>query len=111
MVNLVNNTIKLLLHLLVISVLFSSCVASYNIANAGIDPIVFTKPVFRDSSTVTDYFGGKFTHSIDSINFNPNEKTPLVKCIGLEHILNRIMRFLTELTVIWEITMCRLLQI
>ncbi|MFZ4724848.1 MAG: hypothetical protein ACOYMD_05340 [Paludibacter sp.] len=55
------------------AITLSSCVPSYNLANSGIDPIVFSKPVYRDTATVNDYIGGKFTHSYDSVYFNPNE--------------------------------------
>lgn len=40
----------------------SSCSALY-IANPGIDPIVFTKPAYHDSTLVTNYVGGKFNRS------------------------------------------------
>jgi hypothetical protein len=65
------------IHFLIISTFFiialSSCVPSYNLANSSTDPIVFSKPVYRDTATVSDYIGGKFTHSYDSIYFNPYE--------------------------------------
>lgn len=42
--------------------LLSSCSAVY-IANPGIDPIVFTKPTYRDSVSVSNYVGGKLNRS------------------------------------------------
>ena len=38
---------------------FSSC-SIFNIANSTIEPIVFTKPVYRDSSSLTSYVGAKY---------------------------------------------------
>lgn len=42
-------------------------------ANTGMNPIVFTKPVYRDTATITDYIGGKFSHSIDSAYYQSGE--------------------------------------
>lgn len=41
---------------------FSSC-SSLFIANSTIEPIVFTKPVYRDSAIVSSYIGGKLNKS------------------------------------------------
>lgn len=41
---------------------FSSCSAFF-IGNSNIEPIVFAKPVYRDSAFVTSYVGGKFNRS------------------------------------------------
>jgi len=46
--------------------IFSGCLPRYGIANSGSDPIYFTKPMFKDSSISSNYFGGKYSHSIDS---------------------------------------------
>lgn len=73
MVNLTFKTARFVIFSLLVSVTFTSCISSYSIANAGIDPIVFTKPVYRDSATVTDYLGGKYSHSYDYMYFNPGE--------------------------------------
>ena len=37
------------------------------------EPIVFTKPVYRDSTRVSDYIGGKFTTSPDNSYNHSNE--------------------------------------
>lgn len=41
---------------------FSSC-STFFIGNSNIEPIVFAKPVYRDSAFVTSYVGGKFNRS------------------------------------------------
>lgn len=41
----------------------SSCSTLY-MANPGIDPIVFTKPAYRDSTSVSNYVGGKLNRSV-----------------------------------------------
>lgn len=46
--------------------LLSSCSTLY-MANSCIDPIVFTKPVYKDSATLQSYLGGKFNKT-DYIN-------------------------------------------
>lgn len=43
--------------------LLSSCSAFY-MANPCIDPIVFTKPAYRDSAFVSNYVGGKLNRSV-----------------------------------------------
>lgn len=50
------------LFLLLLIVVSSSCSTLY-IANSGIDPIVFTKPVYADSITANTYMGGKINRS------------------------------------------------
>lgn len=52
---------------------FISCVPTYYMANSGIDAIVFTKPVYRDTASVTDYVGAKFSRSLDSMYNYSNE--------------------------------------
>lgn len=66
---------KALKWLLVPFLLFtvSSCIPTYYMANSGMDAIVFTTPVYRDSAQVTSYMGGKFTHSVDSSFHRSNE--------------------------------------
>jgi hypothetical protein len=56
---------KWILFLLIV-VVVSSCLPTYYMGNSGLDPIVFTKPVYRDSAMVTNYIGGKLTQSLDS---------------------------------------------
>lgn len=41
---------------------FSSC-STFFIGNSNIEPVVFAKPVYRDSAFVTSYVGGKFNRS------------------------------------------------
>jgi len=48
--------------LFITSVLFSSCSPVF-FANPGIDPIVFTKPVYHDSTSVSSFVGGKLNRS------------------------------------------------
>lgn len=43
--------------------LLSSC-SSLFLANPGIDPIVFTKPAYRDTAFVSNYVGGKLNKSV-----------------------------------------------
>jgi len=50
------------------------CTPFYGLGNNGIDPIVFIKPVFTDSSCVTTYIGGKYTHTTDSAYNHKNEE-------------------------------------
>ena len=52
--------------ILALGITVSSCTPVYYMANSGVEPIVFTKPIYRDTATVTAYIGGKFAHSIDS---------------------------------------------
>ena len=52
---------------------FYSCTPYYALGNNGIDPIVFIKPVYADSTLVTTYIGGKYTHSSDSAYSHKNE--------------------------------------
>ncbi len=42
--------------------LLSSC-SSLFVANPGIDPIVFTKPIYNDSTTISNFVGGKLNRS------------------------------------------------
>lgn len=44
------------------SMTFSSCSTLF-IGNSNIEPIVFVKPVYRDSAFITSYVGGKFNRS------------------------------------------------
>ncbi|MGC3977371.1 MAG: hypothetical protein QM751_03525 [Paludibacteraceae bacterium] len=53
--------------------LMQSCTPYYALGNNGIDPIVFVKPVYKDSALVTTYIGGKYTHSVDSAYSHANE--------------------------------------
>jgi hypothetical protein len=59
---------------LVCILLFSlySCTPYYALGNNGVDPIVFIKPVYADSTSVTNYIGGKYTHTLDSA-YHKNE--------------------------------------
>jgi len=50
-----------------------SCIPFYALANNGVNPIVFIKPVYTDSALVTSYIGGKYTHTIDSAYSHQNE--------------------------------------
>lgn len=59
--------------IIVLGITVSSCVPIYFMANSGVEPIVFTKPVYRDTATVTEYIGGKFSHSIDSAYYHIGE--------------------------------------
>ena len=68
-----NNLIKGLL-LLLISLSSCSCITSYYMGNSGMEPIVFTKPAYRDSTRVSDFIGGKITTSPDS-TFNRSDET------------------------------------
>lgn len=68
------------LFITLIAIIVSSCIPSYYMANRAMDNIVFTKPVYRDSSRVTSYIGGKFTQSLNisqnhsnETNYNPND--------------------------------------
>jgi len=54
-------------------VTFHGCTPYYGLGNNGVDPIVFIKPVFADSSRVTTYIGGKYTHTTDSAYNHKNE--------------------------------------
>lgn len=58
------NISKLFEAILILVVIFSmsSCSTAF-LANPGIDPIVFTKPAYRDSAFVSSYIGGKFNKS------------------------------------------------
>ena len=60
---------------LVCFLLFSihSCTPYYALGNSGVDPIVFIKPVYADSATVSTYIGGKYTHTVDSAYSHKNE--------------------------------------
>jgi len=49
------------------------CYPYYAFGNGGVEPIVFVKPVYADSSRVTTYIGGKYTHSVDSAFGHRNE--------------------------------------
>ena len=53
--------------------LLHGCYPYYALGNNGVDPIVFVKPVYTDSSLVTSYIGGKYTHTIDSAYSHMNE--------------------------------------
>lgn len=49
------------------------CYPYYAFGNAGIEPIVFNKPLYADSTKITTYIGGKFTHSTDSAYYHKGE--------------------------------------
>lgn len=69
-------SIKLTIEIgLVCILLFSlnSCTPYYALGNNGVNPIVFIKPVYTDSSLVTTYIGGKYTHTTDSAYSHKNE--------------------------------------
>lgn len=56
-------------------VLFSlhGCYPYYAFGNAGIEPIVFNKTLYADSTKATTYVGGKFSHSVDSAYYHHGE--------------------------------------
>ena len=55
-------------------VFIHSCSPYYAFGNAGINPIVFNKPVYSDSLKVTTYLGGKYTQTVDSAYNQEGEK-------------------------------------
>jgi len=68
MINLIKG---LLIFFVVINV--TSCVPAYYMANSAMEPIVFTKPLYHDTATVSSYIGGKFNTSLDSAYNNSGE--------------------------------------
>lgn len=52
----------ILIVMTVFLVTFSSC-STFFIGNSNIEPVVFVKPVYRDSASITSYVGGKFNRS------------------------------------------------
>jgi len=51
----------------------TGCSHYYAFGNTGIEPIVFNKPVYGDSTKVTTYIGGKYTMSADSAYYHSGE--------------------------------------
>jgi len=58
----------------IISIIFQGCYPYYAYGNAGVDPILFTKPIYTDSSKTSTYIGGKFSQSQDSAFNHSGEK-------------------------------------
>lgn len=48
--------------LIIATILLSSCSTVF-LANPGIDPIVFSKPAYKDSVSISNFVGGKFNRS------------------------------------------------
>lgn len=48
---------------LAINLFFSSCSLMY-VANPGIEPVVFTKPMHRDTAFTSNYVGAKYSHTL-----------------------------------------------
>lgn len=49
------------------------CYPYYAFGNGGIEPIVFNKPLYADSTKLTSYIGGKFTRSANSAYYHSEE--------------------------------------
>ena len=67
------NTLYKILFLSIVVITITSCVPAYYMANSAMEPIVFTKPLYHDTATVSSYIGGKFNTALDSAYNNSGE--------------------------------------